>query len=69
MSPPNSTDAAERLRNELDTLLILRARIQRRLDEAPPFSPDWDAAVSHAEELDRRLADLRQYLHDPPRRL
>ena len=32
---------------------LRRARI--RAEEAPPFSPDWDAAMAAVEDLERRL--------------
>jgi hypothetical protein len=51
---PSSTPA----RHDLDPLLAVWARVQRRLDEAVPYSPEWDAAMGHAEELERHLATL-----------
>ena len=44
----------------LDDLDILRARLERarrRAAEAAPGSPDWDAAMAHIEDLERRIAD------------
>jgi hypothetical protein len=40
---------------------ILTARLdraRRRLADAPPYSPDWDAAMALIEDLERRIADL-----------
>ena len=47
---------------------LLTARLQRarvRLDAAPPYSPDWDAAMALIEEIERRLADLGEQVPDP----
>lgn len=46
---------------------LLIARLQRarqRLDAAPPYSPDWDAAMALIEEIERRLADLGEPASD-----
>lgn len=44
--------------DDLDTLRARLERARRRADESPPFSPDWDAATAHIEDLERRIADL-----------
>src|ERR1035437_3303091 len=36
-------------------LLALRLREARRLAEAAPFSPEWDAAMAAVEDLDEAL--------------
>lgn len=38
---------------EILTQRLRRARI--RAEDAPPFSPDWDAAMAAVEDLERRL--------------
>lgn len=48
------------------TLLIARLqRARQRLDAAPPYSPDWDAAMALIEEIERRLAELGEQAPDP----
>ena len=47
---------------------LLTARLHRarqRVDAAPPYSPDWDAAMALIEEIERRLADLGEQVPDP----
>jgi hypothetical protein len=39
----------------IDELLALRLREARRLAEAAPFSPEWDAAMAAVEDLDEAL--------------
>ena len=46
-----------------DDPVLLAARLDRarlRAAEAPPFSPDWDAAMALIEDLERRLAEIGQ---------
>ena len=40
-----------------------------RRDSQPPFSPDWDAAMSLIEELEQRLVRLNRDVRQPHRRL
>jgi len=43
-----------------DDPVLLAARLDRarlRAADAPPFSPDWDAAMALIEDLERRLAE------------
>jgi hypothetical protein len=45
--------------NELDSLRrLLKLAIARR-DEASPFSPEWDAAMSHLDELRTAAREIR----------
>ena len=40
---------------------VLLARLHRarqRADDAPAYSPDWDAAMALIEDIERRLSDL-----------
>ncbi len=39
----------------IDELLALRQREARRLAEAMPFSPEWDAAMTALEEIDEAV--------------
>lgn len=42
-----------------DDPVVIRARLAiacERRDREPPFSPDWDAAMSEIDELSARLA-------------
>ena len=44
-----------------DDPIILQSRLARahhRAEEAPAYSPDWDAAMALIEDLERRLAEL-----------
>ena len=44
-----------------DDPVLLAARLERarkRAMDAPPFSPDWDAAMALIEDLERRLAEI-----------
>ena len=46
-----------------DDPVLLAARLDRarlRAADAPPFSPDWDAAMALIEDLERRLAEIGQ---------
>lgn len=46
-----------------DDPTILSARLdraRRRLADAPPYSPDWDAAMALIEDLERRLGELSE---------
>ena len=46
-----------------DELEILRSRLERarrRLADATPYSPDWDAAMAQVEDLERRLRDVAE---------
>ena len=46
-----------------DDPVLLVARLERarlRAADAPPFSPDWDAAMALIEDLERRLAEIGQ---------
>ncbi len=40
------------------------ARARRRVEQAVPYSPEWDAATDEVAELEELLADLA---HDEPR--
>ncbi|HLQ49329.1 MAG TPA: hypothetical protein VK233_10165 [Candidatus Dormibacteraeota bacterium] len=40
---------------DLDLLQARLARARRRLDEAMPHSPDWDAAAEAVDDLTLRL--------------
>jgi hypothetical protein len=40
----------------LARLFEMRERVQRRIEDAAPYSPDWAAASEHAEELEREIA-------------
>lgn len=42
--------------DSLASLYALRERVQRRLEDAAPYSPDWAAASEHGEELDQEIA-------------
>lgn len=50
------TVLAEPVRLSLAGLYALRERVQRRLEDAAPYSPDWAAASDHAEEIDQEIA-------------
>ena len=54
--------ASDRVRlPAMDECARLRCLLERacaRRDSQPPFSPDWDAAMAHLEELSRRLGRL-----------
>ena len=44
-----------------DDPVLLAARLNRarlRAADAPPFSPDWDAAMALIEDLERRLTEI-----------
>jgi hypothetical protein len=44
-----------------DDPVLLVARLERarlRAADAPPFSPDWDAAMALIEDIERRLAEV-----------
>ena len=44
-----------------DDPVLLAARLNRarlRAADAPPFSPDWDAAMALIEDVERRLAEI-----------
>lgn len=44
-----------------DDPVLLVARLERarlRAADAPPFSPDWDAAMALIEDLERRLVEI-----------
>lgn len=44
-----------------DDSVLLVARLERarlRAADAPPFSPDWDAAMALIEDLERRLVEI-----------
>lgn len=46
-----------------DDPVLLAARLDRarlRAADAPPFSPDWDAAMALIEDLERRLTEIGQ---------
>ena len=46
-----------------DDPVLLAARLNRarlRAADAPPYSPDWDAAMALIEDLERRLAEIGQ---------
>jgi hypothetical protein len=45
---------------ELDTLHQRLKRARARCESAPPFSPDWDAAMGAIEELELRIAELER---------
>jgi len=38
-----------------DLLIARLGRARRRLDEAMPYSPEWDAAAEAVDDLTRRL--------------
>lgn len=38
-------------------LLARLERARRRAADAPPYSPDWDAAMALIEDLERRLIE------------
>jgi hypothetical protein len=45
--------------NDLDSLRrLLKLAIARR-NEASPFSPEWDAAMSHLDELRTAAREIR----------
>jgi hypothetical protein len=44
--------------NELDLRRLLKVAIARR-NEASPISPDWDAAMSHLDELRTAAREIR----------
>ena len=44
-----------------DDPVLLVARLERarlRVADAPPFSPDWDAAMALIEDIERRLGEI-----------
>jgi hypothetical protein len=46
---------------------VLIARLKRahqRAADAPAYSPDWDAAMALIEDLERRIAELREAQRD-----
>ena len=50
-----------------DDPVLLVARLERarlRAADAPPFSPDWDAAMALIEDLERRLAEFGDTARD-----
>jgi len=49
------TTAVQTAPDTLDGLYAVRERVQRRLDEAAPYSPDWAAASEYADEIDREI--------------
>lgn len=47
-------------------LLLARLhRARQRAEDAPVYSPDWDAAMALIEEIERRLADLGEQATTP----
>jgi len=49
------TTAVQTAPDTLAGLYAVRERVQRRLDEAAPYSPDWAAASEYADEIDREI--------------
>lgn len=43
----------------LDRLLLRRIEAHRRLAQAAPAGPEWDAAAAYLEEVEDRLRHLR----------
>jgi hypothetical protein len=46
--------------DELDILRSRLERARRRLDDATPYSPDWDAAMAQVEDLERRTETMTE---------
>jgi hypothetical protein len=48
---------------ELSTLLTRLAAAQRRLADASPYGPEWDAARAAVEELSAKVEQVRGHGH------
>jgi len=56
---PEAGDDHTRVMNDLESLRRrLRMAIERR-NQASPFSPEWDAAMSHIDELRIAAREVR----------